>query len=63
MYCVPVNNCVSSVIPLFFDVFTPDICLVCVMRVEISLFNRIKKDASLNVVIYLPRPMQGMGRL
>ena len=30
MYCVPVNTCVSSVIPLFFDVFPPDICLVCV---------------------------------
>ena len=33
MYCVPVNNCVSSVIPLFFDVFPPDICLVCVYEV------------------------------
>ena len=30
MYCVPVNTCVSSVIPWFFDVFPPDICLVCV---------------------------------
>ena len=30
MYCVPVNTCVSSVIPLFFDMFPPDICLVCV---------------------------------
>ena len=40
MYCVPVGDCVSSVIPWFFDVFLPDICLVCAyMRVEISLFN------------------------
>ena len=28
--CVPVGACVSSVIPLFFDVFLPDICLICV---------------------------------
>ena len=27
---VPVNTCVSSVIPWFFDVFLPDICLVYV---------------------------------
>ena len=27
---VPVGACVSSVIPWFFDVFPPDICLVCV---------------------------------
>ena len=26
---VPVGACVSSVIPWFFDVFLPDICLVC----------------------------------
>ena len=25
-----VGRCVSSVIPWFFDVFPPDICLVCV---------------------------------
>ena len=27
---VPVGDCVSSVIPWFFDVLPPDICLVCV---------------------------------
>ena len=30
MYCVPVGARVSSLIPWFFDVFPPDICLVCV---------------------------------
>ena len=29
LYCVPVGACVSSVIPWFFDMFLPDICLVC----------------------------------
>ena len=29
MYCVPVDACVSSVVPWFFDVFPPDFCLVC----------------------------------
>ena len=28
--CVPVGACVSSVIPWVFDVFPPDLCLVCV---------------------------------
>ena len=42
MYSVPVDACVSSVVPWFFYVFPPDICLVCLcllMRVEISLFS------------------------
>ena len=30
VYCVPVSASISSVIPWFFDVFPPDICLVCV---------------------------------
>ena len=29
MYSVPVGACVSSVVPWFFYVFSPDFCLVC----------------------------------
>ena len=40
MYCVPVYTCISSVMSLFFDVFSPNICLFFVfIRMEISLFN------------------------
>ena len=29
VYSVPVGACVSSVVPCFFYVFPPDVCLVC----------------------------------